>query len=150
MGSIKLVIGFYWLAAEQERSLDIASKGIFFGTRRQAAQKNTWIVVFVLFSTFLGQFGCRLARKIDRDLLGYGVTFAQKMSPNGLRENWKLPINMSVKKTISNQLGPYWRPMRNLAETIGDLFKNLMETNWWPIQNPVETSRSPLANYQSH
>ena len=54
-----------------------------------------WRGCFVVFSLFSDQFGCRFARKIDGGLLGYGVKIAQKMAPNGLRENRKLQITMS-------------------------------------------------------
>ena len=46
-----------------------------------------------VFSQFSGQSGYRYIRKIDGALLGYGVELAQKMAPNGLRENRKLYIN---------------------------------------------------------
>ena len=42
----------------------------------------------------LGQFGCRFARKVEGDLLEYGVKFPEKMALSGLRRNRKLLINM--------------------------------------------------------
>ena len=53
------------------------------------------------FFPFLAVFGpveLRFAQEIDGELLEYGVKFAQKMAPNGLRENRKLQINMPVQK----------------------------------------------------
>ena len=47
-----------------------------------------------VFSSKLAPVDCKTDREIDREQLEYGLKFLQKMTPNGLRENWKLLINM--------------------------------------------------------
>ena len=62
-------------------------------------QKEKHGELFFRFPIVLGTIGCRFAWKIDGYLPGDGVKFAQKMAPNGLRENQKLQRNMSVTPT---------------------------------------------------
>ena len=49
-----------------------------------------------VFSSKLAPVDCKTDRenKIEGDLSEDGVKFPQQMAPNGLRENWKLFINM--------------------------------------------------------
>ena len=49
-----------------------------------------------VFSSKLAPVDCKTDRKIDGELLEYGVKFPQKMAANGLRETRKLFINMPV------------------------------------------------------
>ena len=49
-----------------------------------------------VFSSKLAQVDCKTDRKIDGELLEYGVKFPQKMAPIDLVQFRKLLINMSV------------------------------------------------------
>ena len=54
-----------------------------------------------VFSSKLAPVDCKTDRKIDGELLEYGVKFPQKMAANGLRENRKLLINMPVRGSLN-------------------------------------------------
>ena len=88
----ELNLMYSWI--KPKRAIPVHGEAVHINAHAEVAKKNgVSVSVFLPFSV---QFGCRFARQIDGELLEYGVKFAQKMAPNGLRENRKLQINMSV------------------------------------------------------
>ena len=53
-----------------------------------------------LFSSKVVPVHCKTDRKIDGELLEYGVKFPHEMAANGLRETRKLFVNMPDKNSV--------------------------------------------------
>ena len=64
-----------------------------------------------VFSSKLAPVDCKTDRKIDGELLEYGVKIPQKMAANGLRETRKLVINRpDISKTHVSSGGAFGGP----------------------------------------